>query len=128
MISKTDRAMRDKGVPSIISAKMSVTGNLSGDGVMQVDGTVEGDILCAELTLGETAQVRGDIECDTVYVHGSINGEICARSVNLSATARVTGDIQHEELSIEAGAHLEGRLLRREVTRLPVNLVVGETD
>ena len=107
---------------------MFVSGNLSGEGVMQVDCTVEGDILCAELTLGETAQVRGDIECDTVYVHGTINGEICARSVNLSATARVTGDIQHEELSIEAGAHLEGRLLRREVTRLPVNLVVGETD
>ena len=126
MFSKTDRPMAGNGVPSIISADMSVTGNLSGDGVMQIDGTVEGDIRCAELTLGKSAQVRGEIECDTVHVHGTITGEIRARSVTLSATARVTGDIQHEELSIEAGAYMEAQLLRRDATQSRLNLVVGE--
>ena len=128
MFSKTDRPMAGNGVPSIISADMSVTGNLSGDGVMQIDGTVEGDIRCAELTLGKSAQVRGEIECDTVHVHGTITGEIRARSVTLSATARVTGDIQHEELSIEAGAYMEAQLLRRDATQSRLNLVVGETN
>lgn len=128
MFSKTDRPVGGSGVPCIISADMAVSGNLVGDGVMQIDGTVEGDIKCAELTLGKTAHVRGQIECETVHVHGTITGEIRARSVMLSATARVTGDIQHEELSIEAGAHMEGQLLRRDATQSKLNLVVGETS
>ncbi len=126
MFSKTDRPGAGSGVPSIISADMNVSGNLSGDGVMQVDGTVEGDIRCAEVTIGRGAQVRGEVECDTVHVHGTVTGEIRARSVSLSASARVTGDIQHEELSIEAGAYMEGKLLRRDAQQSRLNLVVGE--
>jgi cytoskeletal protein CcmA (bactofilin family) len=128
MFSKTERGASGSGVPSIISDDMSVSGNLTGDGAMQIDGTVEGDIRCAHLTLGKSAQVRGEIECDTVHVHGSVTGEIRARSVTLSATAHVTGDIQHEELSIEVGAYMEGQLLRRDATQSRLNLVVGETN
>jgi cytoskeletal protein CcmA (bactofilin family) len=128
MFSKTERGVSASCVPSIISNDMSVSGNLTGDGAMQVDGTVEGDIRCAHLTLGKSAQVRGEIECDTVHVYGSVTGEIRARSVTLFATAHVTGDIQHEELSIEAGAYMEGQLLRRDATQSRLNLVVGETN
>ena len=126
MFSKTDRHGAGNGVPSIISADMNVAGNLSGDGVMQIDGTVDGDVRCVEATIGRNAHVVGQIECDTVYVHGTVTGEIRARSVSLSASARVTGDIQHEELSIEAGAHMEGKLLRQDAQQSRLNLVVGE--
>ena len=126
MFSKADRHGAGNGVPSIISADLNVAGNLSGDGVMQIDGTVDGDVRCAEVTIGRGAHVVGQIECDTVYVHGTVTGEIRARSVRLSASARVTGDIQHEELSIEAGAYMEGKLLRRDAQQTNLNLVVGE--
>ena len=126
MFSKTERTTPGKGVPAIISADTTVSGNLSGDGVMQVDGVVEGDIRCADLTLGQSSRVRGDVECDTVHVHGTITGEIRARSVTLSATARVTGNIQHAQLSIEAGAYVEGQLLRRDAPQSRLNLVVGK--
>jgi cytoskeletal protein CcmA (bactofilin family) len=78
MFSKTDRKGAANGVPSIISADMNVSGNLLGDGVMQVEGTVDGDIRCAEVTIGRSAQVCGQIECDTVHVHGTVTGEIRA--------------------------------------------------
>lgn len=126
MFSKTERHGAGNGVPSIVSADMSVSGNLDGDGVMQIEGTVDGDIRCAELTIGKSAQIRGQIECDTVHVHGTVTGEIRARCVSLSASARVTGDIQHEELAIEAGAYMEGQLLRRDAQQSRLNLVVGD--
>ena len=126
MFSKTDRPGTGNGVPSIISADMNVSGDLSGDGVMQIDGTVNGDVRCAEVTIGRGATVSGHVECDTVHVHGTVTGEIRARSVSLSASARVTGDILHEELSIEAGAYMEGQLLRRDAQQSRLNLVVGE--
>ncbi|MEP4377442.1 MAG: polymer-forming cytoskeletal protein [Alphaproteobacteria bacterium] len=128
MFSKTDRQGLGNGVPSIISADLSVSGDLSGDGVMQIDGTVNGDIRCAEVTIGQGAQVYGQLECDTVHVHGTVTGEIRARAVSLSSTARVIGDIQHEELSIEAGAYMEGQLLRRDAQQSRLNLVVGERE
>jgi len=124
MFSKTDR--HGNGVPSIISADMNVAGNISGDGVMQIEGSVDGDVRCAEVTIGRSAHVVGQIECDTVHVHGTVTGEIRARCVSLSASAHVTGDIQHEELSIEAGAYMEGKLLRRDAQQSRLNLVVGD--
>ena len=42
---------------------------------------------------------------------GSAAQARAARQVRLLATARVDGDISHTELSIEAGAHFEGRSL-----------------
>lgn len=126
MFSKTDRHGVGNGVPSIISADMNVSGNLTGDGVMQIDGNVDGDVRCAEVTIGRGAEVRGQIECDAVHVHGTVTGEIRARSVSLSASAHVTGDILHEELAIEAGAFMEGQLLRRDSQQSRLNLVVSE--
>jgi cytoskeletal protein CcmA (bactofilin family) len=127
MFSKTDRHGAGSKLPSIIGAGMSVTGNLVGDGVIQVEGAVTGDVHCHEVTVGRSAEVRGQIECEMASIHGTVVGEIRAERVTLSASARVTGDIVHEELSIEAGAYVEGQLLRRDAQQARLNLVVGES-
>ncbi|WP_282608999.1 polymer-forming cytoskeletal protein [Pelagibius sp. Alg239-R121] len=105
---------RDSGVPSIISADLTIVGNLTSSGDLQVDGTVEGDISSRTLTIGEKAQVRGSVLADSVRVCGSINGQLQAASVVLAKSARVTGDISHSTLAIEAGAFIEGNIRRLE--------------
>ncbi len=126
MFSKTDRPGGGKGIPSIIGTSMKVSGDLNSEGAVQVEGEIEGDIHCAEVTVGPEAHVRGHIHADTANVHGNVNGEIRARKVVLSATARVLGDIVHEELAIEAGAYVEGKMLRRDSEQSNLNLVVGD--
>ena len=103
---------RDSGVPSIISADLTIVGNLTSSGDLQVDGTVEGDISSRTLTIGEKAQVRGSVVADSVRVCGSINGQLQASSVVLAKSARVTGDISHSTLAIDAGAFIEGNIRR----------------
>lgn len=103
---------RDSGVPSIISADLTIVGNLTSSGDLQVDGTVEGDISSRTLTIGEKAQVRGSVVADSVRVCGSINGQLQAASVVLAKSARVTGDISHSTLAIDAGAFIEGNIRR----------------
>ncbi len=98
--------------PSIISADLKIVGDLSSDGEIQVDGTIDGDIRTKSLLVGETADIKGEIVADSVHVHGAVNGQIKSRSVNLAKTAHVVGDVLHEDLSIETGAFLEGHCKR----------------
>jgi cytoskeletal protein CcmA (bactofilin family) len=99
-------------VPSVLSADLKIVGNLSSDGEIHVDGTVDGDIRSRILLIGESAVIKGQIEAQSVSVHGTVLGQIRARAVNLARTARVTGDVLHETLSIDKGAYLEGHCRR----------------
>ena len=94
--------------PSIISSDLSINGNLNSGGDIQVDGTVEGDIVSKKLTVSSSATVRGTIEAETVVIAGSVTGQIKARHVTLIKTARVIADVVQERLSIEPGAFFEG--------------------
>ena len=109
--SGSQPAVRAAG-PSIISADLRIIGDLSSDGEIQIDGTIDGDIRTKSLLVGETANIKGEIVADRIQVHGTINGQIKARSVTLARSARVIGDILHEDLAIENGAFLEGHCKR----------------
>ena len=77
--------------PSIISSDLKIVGDLSSDGEIQIDGAVDGDIRTKSLLVGETADIKGEIVADSVFVHGNINGQIKSRSVNLAKSAHVVG-------------------------------------
>lgn len=105
------------GVPSIISADLTIVGDLKSDGDLQIEGTIEGDINSRQITVGEQAKVEGCIVADTVRVSGTVKGQIKARIVHLDKVARVIGDVTHETLTMEAGASLEGQVKRMEPAR-----------
>ena len=93
---------------SIISANLRINGNVVTDGVIQLDGIVDGDVVCDDLTLGESAVINGSIQGSSIRISGTVNGEIAARNVEITRTAKVTGDISHTSLMIEAGAFVQG--------------------
>lgn len=99
--------------PSILSRGLTIVGNLTSDGEIQIDGRVEGDIVTRALTIGEGAEVIGRIQAETAVVKGRVNGFIRARSVTLAKSANVVGDIVHQSLTIEPGACLEGNCRRQ---------------
>lgn len=105
--------------PSIISADLHITGDLSSNSDIQIDGKVDGDVDSKSVTIGESAEVNGTVLCDRIRVCGLVTGEIKANTVVIARTARVQGDIAHNSLEIEAGASLEGgiRRLDREVAK-----------
>ena len=121
MFSKNDRDKRSasassaggfKAAPSIISVNLHIIGNLSTDGEVQVDGSIEGDITSQSLTVGEKASISGEIFAEDVEIHGAVSGKIRAGNIRIAKTARVIGDIWHEILSVESGAYIEGQLTR----------------
>ena len=98
---------------SLIAENVAMRGDLTTEGDVQLDGALQGDIRVAQLTIGETGQVEGSIEAETVEIRGRVVGTILARTVKLYAHARVDGDITHDQLSVEAGAHFAGRSVKR---------------
>ena len=88
---------------------MTITGNVTSKGEIQLDGRVEGDINCVALVLGERANVQGNVTADDVAIRGRLTGCIRALRVTLQATSHVEGDLTHQSLAVEQGAYFEGR-------------------
>ncbi len=97
-------------VPSIISPDLKIVGDLKCTGDIQIDGTIEGSVTGNLITIGEQAKIKGSIIAETVRIFGTVNGQVRAKAVHLDRTGKVIGDIAHEILTIEAGAHFEGRV------------------
>ena len=121
--------------PSLLSADLTIIGDINSSGEVQIDGNFTGDIRVDVLTLGLSANVVGEVFAKSVRVHGKITGQINAQSVSLAKTAYVKGDILHEKLAIEDGAYLEGHCRRTKPTSderdngNPISLLVkGPTE
>ena len=108
------QGMRTRTGPSVLSSDLTVKGDIHTQGDVQIEGTVEGDIRAHQLTVGESATIRGEIVADEIIVNGRVVGRVRGLKVRLSATARVEGDIVHKTIAIESGAHFEGSVQRQE--------------
>jgi cytoskeletal protein CcmA (bactofilin family) len=98
--------------PSILGEDLSITGNISSKGEIQIDGEVQGDIYCLSVIVGEKAHVSGGIAAEDVIVRGKVTGSIRGVRVTLQASSQVEGDIYHHSLAIEQGAYFEGKSRR----------------
>lgn len=103
-------------VPSIISQDLIIKGDLISKGELQVDGNVEGDIKGTNIVLGPTGSVSGNVNGEMVRVAGKVQGTVDAARVELDRSAKVEGDVRHDILAVAAGAHLVGKVLRRDAS------------
>ncbi len=102
----------EEGAPSILSRAVVVKGNVQKNGDIHMEGTLRGNMRARTITLGSTANVRGNISGEHVRCSGKVEGNITARVVELFSTARVKGNVVHETLAIEGGAQLDGMCRR----------------
>ncbi|MCU4651752.1 polymer-forming cytoskeletal protein [Roseibacterium sp. SDUM158016] len=105
---------KSKPSPSVLSSDLTIVGNLRTTGDIQVEGTIQGDIRAHLLTVGESANIEGEIVADDIVVTGKVTGRVRGLKVRLTSTARVEGDIIHKTIAIESGAHFEGSVQRAE--------------
>ena len=115
MAERPQPTRREGGdAPSIISAGVVIKGDLASAGDIQLDGTLEGDIRCAALTIGESGRVKGTIHADALVVRGRIDGTVFSNTVRLDKSAQVDGDLTHRSIAIEAGAKVTGHIIHRD--------------
>lgn len=94
---------------TIIAEGLKITGSVSAEGLVEVNGHIEGDLHCTSLFVSPKASIKGGVEADHIVINGRVEGPIRGSEVVLKSRAHVVGDIQHLRLSIESGAYFEGR-------------------
>ena len=106
-------ARNNPGMPSILAEDIRITGDLKGDGEIQVEGTIEGNVEGTQVTVGPTGTVIGTIKAQIVSVSGNLEGEIKADDVSLSDSANVNGNVTvGDTFAIAPGAQFEGKAIR----------------
>ena len=110
--SKSPGPSASKMVPSIIGEDLTIRGNVTSKGEIQIDGEIEGDIRCGSLLLGDKSKVTGGVAAEDVIVRGRIVGSIRGLRITLQAQSYVEGDIFAQSLAIEQGAYFEGKSRR----------------
>ena len=110
----TSKKPSSAGTHSVIDPWLLITGDLGGDGELQVDGKVNGNIRCARLVVGKAGAINGSVTADEVIVRGEVKGVIRANRVMLLDSARVESEIFHKTLTIEQGACFQGQVRFRE--------------
>ena len=107
-----DSKTNDK-LTTLIGPETYVQGVIRTKNSIRMDGRLEGNITDAQnVIVGETGQIQGDINAQSVAVGGRVQGNITAiKSIEILARAQVTGDIRAPQLNIENGALFEGNCI-----------------
>jgi cytoskeletal protein CcmA (bactofilin family) len=94
---------------TVIAKGLKIVGTVTAEGLVEVNGQVDGELHCTSLIISRGAQVSGTIAAGRVVVDGRVEGPIQGGDVILKSQAHVIGDIHHQSLSIESGAFFDGR-------------------
>lgn len=106
--------------PSFIARDTSFEGNVSSDGEIHIDGEMRGSIRAHTCLVDSHGEVHGGISAQFVVVRGRVIGPITAAQVTIQAGAHVEGNVINENIIIENGAHVIGSITRSTSAAAPI--------
>jgi cytoskeletal protein CcmA (bactofilin family) len=94
----------------VLSSGVSIKGSVKFGSELIIDGYVEGTIQSGgRLTIGEHAEIKGEITTKSIVVHGIVEGDILAEErCELRAGCTLRGDIEAPRLVVDEEATFLG--------------------
>ncbi len=104
---------------SLIGKNVKISGEITGDEDLLIEGKVEGKINVSQtLTIGAGGQVTAEVHGDTVIVLGRVNGNVsAAQRVILKPSAMVTGNITCAAFIVNEGASFDGNIIMKNLDK-----------
>jgi cytoskeletal protein CcmA (bactofilin family) len=95
----------------ILSSDVEIKGSIKFQKELLIDGKVEGEINSeGVLTIGENADIRGEIKTKSIVVFGKVHGNITVNErCELKSKCTLQGDLKAARLVIEEGATFIGK-------------------
>jgi cytoskeletal protein CcmA (bactofilin family) len=95
----------------ILSSDVEIKGSIKFQKELLIDGKVEGEINSeGVLTIGEHADIRGEIKTKSIVVFGKVQGNITVNErCELKSKCTLQGDLKAARLIIEEGATFIGK-------------------
>jgi cytoskeletal protein CcmA (bactofilin family) len=104
--------MADTPNKNNLSKDVEIKGSIKFANEFVFDGNLEGEISSVDgvLTVGENADVRGEVKSKTVIVKGKVHGNITVQErCELHSRSQLIGDLKAARLVIEEGATFVGK-------------------
>lgn len=104
------RRKTDHTTLSIIAKDLTVVGDLSSQGVVKVEGTVQGTIRAGtQVLIAPGATVHGDVHSAEAIIGGRVEGTVHATDrVEVQSTAEIEGDVQTRRMVVLEGGSVNG--------------------
>jgi cytoskeletal protein CcmA (bactofilin family) len=101
-----------EGSLSMIAAGMKVTGDIDTDGVVKIEGKVEGSVRAGrQVLVGRQGEVVGDIMTREAVIGGKVQGTVTASErVEVQGTSTVIGDINTKAIAVVEGGKINGSI------------------
>jgi cytoskeletal protein CcmA (bactofilin family) len=105
------KIMAEHSGKDILSSDVEIKGSIKFQKELLIDGKVEGEINSdGILTIGENADIRGEIKTKSITVYGKVHGNITvAERCELKSKCTLQGDLKAARLVIEEGATFIGK-------------------
>jgi cytoskeletal protein CcmA (bactofilin family) len=95
----------------IIGEGVEISGTIVCPGTITIDGTLNGSLTAAELHVGPSGRINGEVVAGAAVVHGEIEPSlVCRGKLVVCASGRVTGAVQFQQLEVETGGQLIGKV------------------
>ena len=103
--------MAEHSGKDILSSDVEIKGIIKFQKELLIDGKVEGEINSdGVLTIGENADIRGEIKTKSITVYGKVHGNITVgERCELKSRCTLQGDLKAARLVIEEGATFIGK-------------------
>jgi cytoskeletal protein CcmA (bactofilin family) len=97
---------------SILAQGMYFTGEIRSDGVVKIEGTVEGTVRAdGQILVARGGVVLGDLHTREAVIGGEVRGAIFAEErLEAQATSVITGDIQTPKFLVHDGGQINGKI------------------
>ena len=104
------KVLESSKIPTILSDKTRITGDITVAGDLKVGGYVEGDVMVSgKVIVAESGRVFGNIEAIDAQIFGKVNGDICVSGLlRIESSGAVIGDLKYESVAIEIGGRVRG--------------------
>jgi cytoskeletal protein CcmA (bactofilin family) len=116
------------GAATIIAAGTTLKGDISSNGDIRIDGSLQGNIQCqAKVVIGSNGSVEGDISGQQADIMGKVTGTIKVKELlQLKGGSHVSGNLYAGKLQIEPSANFNGQCHMTTATNGQVNEVPAD--
>lgn len=111
MFQKVNKSSAIDGASiNLIGNGTSITGNITSNGDVRIDGTLKGNIsISGKLVVGSSGNIEGNVICQNADISGKIQGKVTVTELlSLKATSKLLGDIVTGKITIEPNATFTG--------------------
>jgi len=103
-------------IDTLIGVHSIITGELSFEGAVRIDGRFEGNIHSPKggtLIVSEGAQITGEVDVPSLVLHGTIKGNVRASdNLKLGSSGCLNGDVEYTVMTLAEGSAINGRCSR----------------